>query len=67
MKKLLVILAVMLSGCTYQSVNYSDIEAAAAACGGVEKIAELSSAFNGSESVICNNRTKHSLETRYVR
>ena len=67
MKKLVIILCVALSGCMYQSVNSSDIAAAAAVCGGADKITELSSSFAGAESVICANRTKHSLEVSYVR
>ena len=67
MKNLIVILSIALSGCMYQSVNYSDIEAATVVCGGVDKIAELSANFLGDESVVCLNRDKHGLGSRHVR
>lgn len=55
------ILALNLTGCLYQSVNFSDIDAAAKACGGIDQITELSSNWAGFESVICHNRTKYVL------
>jgi hypothetical protein len=67
MDKLIVILCIALSGCMYQSVNLSDIEAASKACGGLNQISELSAAFDGQESVICFNREKYGLESRRVR
>ena len=64
MKKLIVIMCIALSGCMYQSVNFSDIDVAAKVCGGVQNIAELSASFDGSESVICHDRTKTNLRIR---
>jgi hypothetical protein len=66
MKKLLsaFVLAFSLSGCVYQSVNFSDIDAAAKACGGIDQISELSSNWIGFESVICHNRNKFVLTNK---
>lgn len=64
MKKLILILSIALSGCMYQSVNFSDIDAATKACGGVQNIAELSASFDGGESVICHDRTKTYLRVK---
>ena len=58
------VLAFSLSGCMYQSVNFSDIDAASKACGGIDQIAELSSNWAGFESVICHNRSKFILSNK---
>ena len=64
MKKLIVVLSFALSGCFYQSVNFSDIDNAAKFCGGVQDIAELSANFLGGESVICHDRSRTTLKER---
>lgn len=64
MKKLIVILSLALSGCFYQSVNYSDIDHAAKFCGGVQNISELSANMLGGESVRCHDRSQTFLKER---
>ena len=56
MKKLIVILltSIVLTGC-YQTATIRDIENAANICGGLDQVAEISIAFDGSEKVTCAN------------
>ena len=61
MKCLSVLPALLLTGCFYQTVNQFDIERASKACGGVEKIVEISSTFLGGESALCKNGKKNYL------
>ncbi len=63
MKYLILAVPFMLSGC-YQSVNINDIETAIEACGGIDKVYEVSAMFNGAESVTCTNRTAIYLNER---
>lgn len=62
MKKLILILCIALSGCMWQSVNYSDIDSAAKFCGNVQDIAIISANFLGGESVTCHDRSKKLLK-----
>lgn len=66
MTKLITILALAasLTGCMYQSVNQSDIQAAAKACGGVESIQDIEAYALGNEYTHCMNRSYIRLETR---
>lgn len=50
-----IIFAVVLSGC-YQTVNLRDIQDAVIICGGIDKITEIQSRFDGQEFVTCDNR-----------
>lgn len=49
------LVALLLTGCFYQTVNQFDIQRASKACGGVEKIVGISAAFDGQEKVLCMN------------
>ena len=55
MKYLSLLSALLLTGCFYQTVNQFDIQRASKVCGGVEKIVQISAAFNGQEKVLCLN------------
>ena len=55
MKYLSLLSALLLAGCFYQTVNQFDIQRASKVCGGVEKIVQISAAFNGQEKVLCLN------------
>ena len=55
MKSLVLVMCLPLTGCFYQTVNQFDIERASKVCGGVEKIVQISAAFNGQEKVLCLN------------
>ena len=55
MKCLSVLSALLLTGCFYQTVNQFDIQRASKVCGGVEKIVQISAAFDGREKVLCLN------------
>ena len=55
MKILVFVMCLSLTGCFYQTVNQFDIQRASKACGGVEKIVEISAAFDGQEKVLCMN------------
>lgn len=61
MKSLVFVMCLSLTGCFYQSVNQFDIERASKACGGVEKIVEISSTFLGGEGALCKNGEKNYL------
>ena len=61
MKCLSVLPALLLTGCFYQTVNQFDIERASKACGGVEKVVEISAGYLGNEVVLCKNGKKYSL------
>ena len=55
MKSLVFIMCLSLTGCFYQTVNQFDIQRASKVCGGVEKIVQISAAFDGQEKVLCLN------------
>ena len=55
MKSLVLVMCLSLTGCFYQTVNQFDIERASKVCGGVEKIVQISAAFDGREKVLCLN------------
>lgn len=61
MKSLVFAMCLPLTGCLYQTVNQFDIERASKACGGVEKIVEISADFFGDEFVLCKTGEKGSL------
>ena len=61
MKCLSVLPALLLTGCFYQTVNQFDIERASKACGGVEKVVEISSFYLGDEVVFCKNGKEYNL------
>ena len=61
MKCLSVLPALLLTGCFYQTVNQFDIERASKACGGVEKVVEISAHAQGDEVVLCKNGKKYNL------
>ena len=54
----IMILPVMLTGCFFQTVNQYDIVAAIKACGGIEKVAEISVWGLGREVVTCTDNKK---------
>ena len=55
MKSFVLIMCLSLTGCFYQTVNQFDIQRASKVCGGVEKIVQISAAFDGQEKVLCLN------------
>ena len=55
MKILVFVMCLSLTGCFYQTVNQFDIKRASKSCGGVEKIVQISAAFDGQEKVLCMN------------
>ena len=61
MKSLVFVMCLPLTGCFYQTVNQFDIQRASKACGGVEKIVEISSSFLGDEVALCKNGEKNGL------
>ena len=61
MKSLVFIMCLSLTGCFYQTVNQFDIERASKACGGVEKVVEISAHAQGDEVVLCKNGKKYNL------
>lgn len=62
MNKLIIILAAMsLTGCVYQTVNSVDLRKALHVCNGVENIEYIKSGFDGSELVKCTNRQQSEL------
>ena len=61
MKSLVFIMCLSLTGCFYQTVNQFDIERASKACGGVEKVVDISADFFGDEFVLCKNGKKYNL------
>ena len=62
MKYLSALPALLLTGCFYQTVNQFDIQRASKVCGGVEKIVQISAAFDGQEKVLCLNAEQFLLE-----
>ena len=55
MKLIMIFLAsIVLTGC-YQTATIRDIENAAKICGGLDQVAEILVAFDGSEIVTCIN------------
>ena len=46
------VMCLSLTGCFYQTVNQFDIQRASKVCGGVEKIVQISAAFDGQEKVL---------------
>jgi outer membrane lipoprotein-sorting protein len=59
---MLIMLALALQGCMWQTVNESDMRTAARVCGSMNNVVEISANFVGSETVICEDRTKHLLK-----
>ena len=57
-----IMLALALQGCMWQTVNESDMRTAVRICGSFHDIVEISSHFSGTETVVCENRTKHLLK-----
>ena len=57
-----IMLALALQGCMWQTITESDMRAAARVCGSMNNVVEISSHFDGKESVLCENRTKHLLK-----
>lgn len=58
MKLIMIFLtSIVLTGC-YQTATIRDIENAAKICGGLDQVAEIRVAFDGTESVICINLKK---------
>jgi len=57
-----IMLAFALQGCMWQTVNESDMRTAARVCGSMNNVVEISSHFSGTETVICEDRTKHLLK-----
>lgn len=57
-----IMLALALQGCMWQTVNESDMRTAARVCGSMNNVVEISANFVGSETVICEDRTKHLLK-----
>jgi len=53
--KLLLLLPMFLIGCAYQTANQYDLEEATQICATHNGIAELLIAFDGQETVTCNN------------
>lgn len=62
MKSLVLFMCLSLTGCFYQVVNQFDIKRASKACGGVEKIVQISADFNGQEKVLCMNAEQFTLK-----
>ena len=62
MKCLSVLSVLLLTGCFYQTVNRFDIQRASKICGGVEKIVQISAAFDGQEKVLCLSAEQFTLE-----
>jgi hypothetical protein len=57
-----IMLALALQGCMWQTVNESDMRTAAQVCGSMNNVVEISASFIGTETVICEDRTKHLLK-----
>ena len=62
MKSLVFIMCLSLTGCFYQTVNQFDIERSSKACGGVEKVVEISAHSLGGEVVLCKNGKNYNLD-----
>lgn len=58
----LLILAIPLSGCFYQSVNNVDIRKAIKYCGSLENIVEIQAHLDGREYAFCDNTARTSLD-----
>lgn len=56
------VLAIPLSGCFYQSVNNVDIRKAIKYCGSLENIVEIQSHAHGREWAFCDNRARSDLD-----
>lgn len=50
--------ALLLQGCVYQTIDQRDLRAAVRACGGIEHIASISASWIGDESVLCLTGTR---------
>lgn len=48
-----ILVALSLSGCFYQTVNQYDIQRAITICGSLDKVVEISAHHTGIESVLC--------------
>lgn len=64
MRFIIVLAAVMLTGCGFQTVNQNDIQTAIKACGSMENIVSIESWWEGSELVHCTNRQYIRLDER---
>lgn len=53
--------ALTLSGCLYQTVNLNDMQTAIKACDSFEQIVEIEASWIGTEHVRCIDRTRHIL------
>jgi hypothetical protein len=62
MKLTIILAALLLQGCFYQSVNQRDFKEAARACGGFDNVFEIRAGFSGKEFGICKDGTKWSLQ-----
>ena len=60
------VLAIPLSGCFYQSVNNVDIRKAITYCGTLENVAAIRSTFVGDEIAHCDNKKSEFLNGVYV-
>lgn len=58
----LIITALALQGCMWQTVDSYDISRAVKFCGGVENVAKIKAAFAGDERVFCYDNTSSSLD-----
>ena len=61
---LILILALSMSGCFYQSVNKSDIDSATKICQNVQaEVVEIRASCFGDETVVCSNRKKYPIDS----
>lgn len=52
----LIVTALALQGCMWQTVDSYDISRAVKFCGGMDKIAKITAHWSGGESVVCYDR-----------
>jgi hypothetical protein len=62
MKLTIILAALLLQGCLYQSVNQRDFREATKVCGGFDNVFEIRADFGGNELVICKDGTKWRLQ-----
>ena len=62
MKLIIILAALLLQGCFYQTVNQLDFREAAKVCGGFDNVFEILVVFSGEEFGTCKDGTKWSLQ-----
>lgn len=66
MKLTIILAALLLQGCLYQTVNQRDFIRAAKACGGFDNVFEIRADYSGMEFVTCKDGTRGKLAMTHI-